>query len=34
MSKTVIPVGDPKAVRIYSAFLAKQFAGQSFLLGH
>ena len=33
MSKTVIPVGDPKAVRIYSAFLAKQFAGQSFFIG-
>ena len=33
MAQTVIPVGDPKAKVIYSAFLAKEFAGQSFFVG-
>jgi len=33
MARTVIPVGDPKAKVIYSAFLAKEFAGQSFFVG-
>ena len=30
MARTVIPVGDPKAVKIFSALLAKETPGQSF----
>ena len=33
MAQTIIPVGDPKARVIYSAFLAQEFAGQSFFVG-